>query len=65
MLIWLDHAIEEIHAKRKVEGRPFTRADLNEAIILGAVKRVRPKMMTVVAIMAGLISNSVEHRDRF
>jgi Cu(I)/Ag(I) efflux system membrane protein CusA/SilA len=28
---------------------------LNEAIMLGAVERVRPKMMTVVAIMAGLI----------
>jgi Cu(I)/Ag(I) efflux system membrane protein CusA/SilA len=33
----------------------FSRRDLNEAIMLGAVERVRPKMMTVVAIMAGLI----------
>ena len=30
-------------------------ADLNHAIMLGAVERVRPKMMTVVAIMAGLL----------
>src|SRR3546814_2182013 len=32
-----------------------TRADLQKAIMLGAVERVRPKMMTVVAIMGGLV----------
>jgi Cu(I)/Ag(I) efflux system membrane protein CusA/SilA len=37
------------------ENRPFTRHDLREAIMLGAVERERPKMMTVVAIMAGLL----------
>jgi copper/silver efflux system protein len=37
------------------EGREFTGADLREAIISGAVERRRPKMMTVVAIMAGLL----------
>lgn len=36
-------------------GRTFTRADLDTAIMVGAVDRVRPKMMTVVAIMAGLM----------
>jgi Cu(I)/Ag(I) efflux system membrane protein CusA/SilA len=55
MLIYLDHAMKELHAERLAEGKPFTRADLNKAIMLGAVERVRPKMMTVVAIMAGLI----------
>src|SRR4029077_3135307 len=35
--------------------RPFTREDLHESIMAGAVERVRPKMMTVVAIMAGLL----------
>jgi Cu(I)/Ag(I) efflux system membrane protein CusA/SilA len=55
MLIYLDHAMKELHAERAAEGKPFTRADLNEAIMQGAVERVRPKMMTVVAIMAGLI----------
>ncbi len=55
MLIYLDQAMKELHAERQAEGKPFTRADLNEAIMLGAVERVRPKMMTVVAIMAGLI----------
>ena len=37
------------------EGRAFTRDDLTAAIMEGAVERVRPKMMTVVAIMAGLL----------
>jgi Cu(I)/Ag(I) efflux system membrane protein CusA/SilA len=55
MLIYLDQAMKELHAARLAEGKPFTRRDLNEAIMLGAVERVRPKMMTVVAIMAGLI----------
>jgi copper/silver efflux system protein len=55
MLIYLDHAIEEIKAKCATEKRPFTRVDLQDAIMIGAVERVRPKMMTVVAIMAGLL----------
>ena len=37
------------------EGRAFTRDDLYAAIMAGAVERVRPKMMTVAAIMAGLL----------
>jgi len=55
MLIYLDHAMKELHAERLAEGKPFTRADLNVAIMHGTVERVRPIMMTVVAIMAGLI----------
>jgi Cu(I)/Ag(I) efflux system membrane protein CusA/SilA len=55
MLIYLDQALSEVKAQRAARGSRFTRADLNEAIMLGAVERVRPKMMTVVAIMAGLI----------
>ena len=55
MLIYLDQALKEVKAEREAEGEPFTRADLNHAIMLGAVERVRPKMMTVVAIMAGLL----------
>ena len=42
-------------ARRLAEGTPFTRADLHEAVMLGAVERVRPKMMTVTAIIAGLL----------
>jgi len=55
MLIYLDQAMNEVRAMRAAEGRSFSRGDLNDAIMLGAVERVRPKMMTVVAIMAGLI----------
>lgn len=55
MLIYLEQAMTEVKAERAAHNRPFTRADLYEAIMLGAVERVRPKMMTVVAIMAGLI----------
>jgi copper/silver efflux system protein len=55
MLIYLDHALRELKEKCASEGRTFTRADLQEAIMLGAVERVRPKMMTVVAIIAGLL----------
>ena len=33
----------------------MARADIDQAIIAGAAERVRPKMMTVTAIMAGLL----------
>ncbi|MBK8174886.1 MAG: efflux RND transporter permease subunit [Rhodospirillales bacterium] len=55
MLIYLDHAWTGIKARRAEEGRPPTRGDLYEAIMFGAVERVRPKMMTVIAIMSGLM----------
>jgi Cu(I)/Ag(I) efflux system membrane protein CusA/SilA len=55
MLIYLDNALKEVREHCDVEGRDLTRADLRAAIIEGAVERVRPKMMTVVAIMAGLL----------
>src|SRR6185437_3357564 len=55
MLIYLENAWAEIRTKRFTEGRTLTKDDLYAAIMLGAVERVRPKMMTVVAIMAGLM----------
>lgn len=55
MLIYLDHALETISEKRRSEGKTLSLSDLNDAIVEGAVERVRPKMMTVVAIMAGLL----------
>lgn len=55
MLIYLHHALEEVKARRNAEGGELTRRDLYEAIMVGAVERVRPKMMTVVAIMAGIL----------
>jgi Cu(I)/Ag(I) efflux system membrane protein CusA/SilA len=55
MLIYLDQALTELQSRREIEKRPFTRHDLYTAIMSGAVERVRPKMMTVCAIMAGLL----------
>ena len=55
MLIYLDQAWEAAKARRAGEGGKPTLVDLYEAIMEGAVERVRPKMMTVVAIMAGLL----------
>jgi Cu(I)/Ag(I) efflux system membrane protein CusA/SilA len=51
MLIYLDHAWNERLARAD---RASVR-DLYEAVVEGAVERVRPKMMTVAAIMAGLL----------
>src|SRR5215207_10051826 len=55
MLIYLEHALVEMKARRAAEGRAFGKADLREAIMIGAVERVRPKMITLIAIMAGLV----------
>jgi Cu(I)/Ag(I) efflux system membrane protein CusA/SilA len=55
MLIYLDHALEEQRERARREGRQMTLSDLHEAIMVGAVERVRPKMMTVTAITAGLL----------
>jgi Cu(I)/Ag(I) efflux system membrane protein CusA/SilA len=55
MLIYLNQALAEIKTQCDAEGRALTRHDLYDAIMEGAVERVRPKMMTVVAIMAGLL----------
>lgn len=51
MLIYLDHAYRERGERGILRGR----ADVDAAVEQGAVDRVRPKMMTVTAIMAGLV----------
>ncbi len=55
MLIYLDHAWKKLCEQRASSGQQPTPADLYQAVMEGAVERVRPKMMTVVAIMAGLL----------
>jgi len=55
MLIYLDQALRTARERGATEGLALTRADLDRAIIAGAAERVRPKMMTVIAIMAGLL----------
>ncbi len=51
MLLYLEHAYE----KWRGEGRMRNLGDLQEAIIEGAVKRIRPKVMTIMAILMGLL----------
>ena len=51
MLLFLDLAYQEAVEK----GKMSTEKDLEEAIVHGAVKRVRPKMMTVMAAFMGLL----------
>jgi len=55
MLIYLEKAWQEVQVRCAAQSRQPTAADLYDAIMQGAVERVRPKMMTVVAIMAGLL----------
>src|SRR5713101_5249810 len=55
MLIYLHQALAATRARRGAEGTPVSRADLDEAIVAGAAERVRPVVMTVTAIMAGLL----------
>jgi Cu(I)/Ag(I) efflux system membrane protein CusA/SilA len=51
MLLYLDHAWDKFQAA----GRLRTPSDLHDAIIEGAVQRIRPKVMTVCAIVFGLL----------
>jgi Cu(I)/Ag(I) efflux system membrane protein CusA/SilA len=51
MLLYLDLAYKQW----RTEGRLKSLVDLEEAVLHGAVKRVRPKLMTISVILAGLI----------
>ncbi len=51
MLLYLDQSYDRF----KKEGRMRSTGDLQEAVKDGAVKRIRPKMMTVMAILLGLL----------
>jgi len=51
MLLYLTLA----HRRRCEEGRMETSADLRDAIVEGAAKRIRPKLMTVLTMMIGLV----------
>ncbi len=51
MVLYLNHALE----KHREPGQPLTQKQLMDAITEGAVLRVRPKVMTVATIMAGLL----------
>jgi len=57
MLLYLDLAYE----KWQQEGRLKSIADLEAAVMFGAVKRIRPKIMTVSVILAGLVPIMFSH----
>src|SRR5256885_15921883 len=51
MVIYLHEALD----RRLLAGHPLTEKDIEEAAIEGAVQRLRPKLMTVTAVLASLI----------
>jgi len=55
MLVYLDQAWKKIKSQCIADNRNPSLADLYAAVMEGAVERVRPKIMTVVAIVAGLL----------
>ncbi len=55
MLVYLSNAFERIKAERGEAGGKATADDIHAAVVAGTVERVRPLMMTVCAIMAGLL----------
>lgn len=55
MLVYLNQSYQRLRTEVAIEGRPFTRADVRQAVMEGAGLRVRPIMMTVFAIVIGLV----------
>ena len=55
ILIYIDQALKARAAARHAAGEKLTRADLLDAIVEGALMRVRPIMMTVAAVIGGLL----------
>ena len=55
MLVYLEQAMQDHAARAKTEGRELSTEDVRKAVFDGAVLRVRPIMMTVAAIIAGLL----------
>jgi copper/silver efflux system protein len=51
MVVYLHEALEH----RLKSGKPLTNADIEEAAVEGAVQRLRPKLMTVCAVLASLV----------
>ncbi len=55
MLVYLNQSLAQLRRARENQGQPFTFEDLRQAIIEGALLRLRPKTMTVFTIIAGLL----------
>ena len=55
MIVYLDHAWEDVQTAAEKEGRVLAKDDLIQSVINGALLRVRPIIMTVAVIIAGLL----------
>ncbi len=55
MLVYLNHALEKRQLLASQENRSLTKEDVRLAVIEGALLRLRPKLMTVLAIIGGLL----------
>jgi Cu(I)/Ag(I) efflux system membrane protein CusA/SilA len=55
MIVYLNNAWEETKERCSAEGRRPSLAELGDAVMAGAVERVRPKVMTVVTTIAALV----------
>jgi copper/silver efflux system protein len=55
MVMYLEHSWAERRALAAAESREPTRRELREAIVDGALLRLRPKLMTVITIIVGLL----------
>jgi Cu(I)/Ag(I) efflux system membrane protein CusA/SilA len=55
MLVYLNQAISRHNAEAEAAGRALTVKDIEQAVIDGALLRVRPIVMTVAAIVGGLL----------
>jgi len=55
MLLYLNHAWQRRTEAARADGRSLVEADVRESIVEGALLRLRPKLMTVLTIMVGLL----------
>jgi Cu(I)/Ag(I) efflux system membrane protein CusA/SilA len=55
MVMYLEHAWEARRRRAAEAGRSPTRLELREAIVEGALLRLRPKLMTVITVIVGLL----------
>ncbi|MCG8609776.1 MAG: CusA/CzcA family heavy metal efflux RND transporter, partial [Pseudomonadales bacterium] len=55
MLVYLNQSYEKLRSDATREGRAFSKEDVRQAVMDGAGLRVRPIMMTVFAIVVGLV----------
>ena len=55
MVMYLEHAWADRRRRAAAEGRAPTRLELREAIVEGALLRLRPKLMTVITVIVGLL----------